>query len=159
MVVCFINTALSRSSAHGRLQFKFQKLRVGGYTEELVLKWFNYPRIRAHPRCKISYQGVPNRLASSLCLCFVEASPTMEKAVPCYIADRLTALLPSFHSIRSSLAVCKFHAAGEERCEQGHRQVCAWTFDTWCRGAQSAPEQLQLCELSGPTFWIHYARI
>ena len=129
MVVFFINTALSRSSAHGRLQFKFQKLRVGGYTEELVLKWFNYPCARTHPRCKISYQGVPNRLASSLCLCFVEASPTMEKAVLCYIADRLAALLPSFHSVRSSLAVCKFHAAGEERCEQGHMDGCVQTFD------------------------------
>ena len=26
------------------------------------------------------------------------------------------------------------------------------TFDAWCRGVQSASEQLQLCELSGPTF-------
>jgi len=26
------------------------------------------------------------------------------------------------------------------------------TFDAWCRGIQSASEQSQLCELSGPTF-------
>ena len=26
------------------------------------------------------------------------------------------------------------------------------TFDAWCHGAQSASEQSQLCELSGPTF-------
>ena len=29
---------------------------------------------------------------------------------------------------------------------------CVRTFDARCRVAQSASEQLQLCELSGPTF-------
>ena len=78
----FCITILSRSSAHGRLQLKRQKLRVGGYTEN-ELKWFNYLRTKAHHRCEVSCQGVPNWLASSLCPCFVEASPTVEKAVLC----------------------------------------------------------------------------
>ena len=52
-------TVLSRASPHGCSQLKCQKLRVGGCTEE-VLKWFNYPHARAHPRCKVGCQGVPN---------------------------------------------------------------------------------------------------
>ena len=40
-----------------------------------------------------THSWVPNRLASSLCPCFVEASPMVEKAVLCYKADRLVALL------------------------------------------------------------------
>ena len=59
----------------------------------------------------------PNRLALSVRLCFVEVSPTVEKAVLCYKADRLVASLPSFCSIQLSLVVHEFHAAGEERCE------------------------------------------
>ena len=55
---------------------------------------------------------------------FVEASPTVEKAVTCYKADRLVASLPSFHSIQSSLAVREFHSAGEECSERDHGQVC-----------------------------------
>ena len=78
----FCITVLSWASAHGRSQLKRQKLRVGGYTEN-ELKWFNYPRTKAHHRCKVSSQGVLNRLASSLCPCFVETSPTVEKAVSC----------------------------------------------------------------------------
>ena len=96
-------------TSHGCPQFKRQKLRVGGYTEK-ELKWFNYLRARAHPACEASCQGVP---ASSLCLYFVEASPTVEKGVSCYKANRLVASLPRFHSIRSSLAVRKICAAGK----------------------------------------------
>ena len=62
------------------LQLKHQKLGVGGYTEEVV-EWFNYPRTSAHLGCEVSCQGVPTQPASSLRLCFVEASPTVEKAV------------------------------------------------------------------------------
>ena len=29
---------------------------------------------------------------------------------------------------------------------------CVQTFDVWCRGTQSTTDQLQLCDLSGPTF-------
>ena len=46
-------TVLSWASAHGRSQLKCQKVRVGGYTEKL-LKWFNYPRARAHPNAKLA---------------------------------------------------------------------------------------------------------
>ena len=94
------DTILSQASAHGRSQLKRQKLRVGGCTEE-VLKWFNYPPAKAHPRCEVSCQGVPNRLASLLRLCFIETSPTVEEAATCYKVDRLIASLPGFpqHSV------------------------------------------------------------
>ena len=64
------------------------------------------------PRCKVSCQGVMNRLALSLRPCFVEASPTVEKAVSCYKVDRLVASLPSCRSVQSSLAVCEFVLQG-----------------------------------------------
>ena len=71
---------------------------------------------------------------------FIEASPTVEKAVSCYKVDWLIVLLLSFRSVQSSLAQCKFRSAGKERCKWRHG---------WCYIAQSASEQLQL---SGPTF-------
>ena len=49
-----------------------------------------------------------NRLAASVCQCFINASLTVEKAVSCYKADRLVASLLSFRSVQSSLAVCEF---------------------------------------------------
>ena len=58
-----------------------------------------------------------------IALCYVEASPTVEKAVSCYKAHRLVALLLSLRSVQSSLAVCKFRAAGKERCKQGHNVI------------------------------------
>ena len=70
---------------------------------------------------KVIYQVALNRLASSLRPCFIEARTTMEKAVTCYKVD-LT--LPSFCCIQLSLAVREFCAAGEERCQRSHRQVC-----------------------------------
>ena len=117
------STVLSQASAHGHSQLKRQNLGVGGYTEK-VLKWFNYPRERAHPDVKLAAMG-PNRLASLVCPCFVEASPTVEKAVSCYKADRLVASLLSLRSIQLSPAVREFRAAREERCKPGHGQVCA----------------------------------
>ena len=93
----------------------------------------------------------PNWLASSVRLCFVKASLTVEKALSCYREDRIVSSLLSFCSVKSSLAVRKFCAAGEERCKRGHRQVCANLW-AWCHGVQSTSEQPQLCELSGPTF-------
>ena len=112
-------TVLSRASAHGCSQLKCQKLRVGGYTEK-VLKWFNYPCARAHPECKVSCQGVPHRR-------FVHAlsRPAQQWRKLC----RATKLTDS-----SSLAVHKFRAAGKERCERGHRRVCAnvWCLMSWC---------------------------
>ena len=50
------STVLSRANAHGHSQLKRQKLRVWGYTEN-VLKWFNYSDARAHPGCKVSCHG------------------------------------------------------------------------------------------------------
>ena len=93
---------------------------------EKEVNWFNnvYPHARAHPRCEVSCQKVPNRLASSLRPCFVEASPTVRKAVSCYKADQLLASLPSFRSVQSSLAVHKFYAAVEECCKRGHGRMC-----------------------------------
>ena len=77
MITC-IHTVLSRASARGPSQLKRQKLGAGGYAE----KKLNYFRARAHPGCEVSCQGVPNRpLALSLHPCFIEASPTVEKAV------------------------------------------------------------------------------
>ena len=92
---------------------------------------------RAHSGCKVSYQGVPNQLASSLRLCFIKASPIVKKAILCYNVDRLVASLPGFCSIQSSLAVHKFHAAGEECCEQFKAtDGCVQIFDAcmmlWC---------------------------
>ena len=49
-------TVLFRASAHGRSQLKRQNLGMGSYTEK-VLKWFNYPQARAHPRCEVGSHG------------------------------------------------------------------------------------------------------
>ena len=120
-------TVLSRASAHGRSQLKLQKMRMGGYTEK-ELQWFNYPRARAHPGCEVSCQRVPNRLASSLRPCFVKASPKIEKAVSCYKADRLVAPLPSFRSVRSSLAYANFVLQGKNAANEA-TDGCVRTFD------------------------------
>ena len=82
------------------------------------------------PRMGSKLPGCMYRIVAS---CFVEASPTVEKAVSCYKADRLVASLPSFRSVQLSLAVRKFCAAGKERCERGHGQACAnlWCLMSW----------------------------
>ena len=104
------------------------------------------------PYAKLTAMGL-NGLASSVRPWFIKASPTVEKAVSCYKADQLVASLLSFRTVQSWLAVHEFCAAGEERCKWGHGDIdgCVQTFDAWCRVTQSASEQLQLCELSGPT--------
>ena len=108
---------------YGRSQLKRQKLRVGGYTEATI------PAQGSTPDAKLAaMQGVPNRLASSLRPCFVEASLTVEKTVSCYKADRLVASLTSFRSVRSSLAVRKFCAAGEDAANEA-ADGCVQTFD------------------------------
>ena len=77
------------------------------------------------PGCKVSCQGVTNRLALSLHPYFVEASPIVEKATSCYKVGSLIASFPSFRSVQLSLAVCEFvlqrkNAANKatERCIQ-----------------------------------------
>ena len=91
----------------------------------------------AHPGCNIRCQGVPNRLALLLHSCFIEASPTVEKAVTCYEVNRLVASLPQ-HSvvICSTQSLCCRGSTLRMRPQTG---VCE-------------PEQSQQCELSGPTF-------
>ena len=42
--------------AHGCSQFKHHKLKVGGYTEE-VLEWFDYPCASAHPGYEVNLPG------------------------------------------------------------------------------------------------------
>ena len=117
-------TVLSRVSTHGCSQLKHQNLRVGGYTEK-VLKQINYISMQGPtPDAKLDAMG-PNRLASFIRPCFIEASPTVEKKVSCYRADQLVASLLNFCSVEPSLVVRKFHDAGEEHCERGHGQVCA----------------------------------
>ena len=75
-------TVLSRTRAHGHSQFKHQKLRVSGYTKE-VFEWSNYLHASTHSGCEVSCQGVPNRPASSVHPCFVEASLMVENTVSC----------------------------------------------------------------------------
>ena len=113
-----------------------------------VLNGSTIPTQGPIPDAKLAAMG-PNQLASSVRLWFVEASPTVEKAVSCYKADWLVASMLSFHSIQSSLTVRESCVAGEEHCKRGYKLVCA---NFWCHGTQSASEQSQLCELSGPTF-------
>ena len=60
------------------------------------------------PDAKLPARGYQCRLALSLRPCFLEASPTVEKAVSCYKADQLVASLQSFVSTQSLLAVRKF---------------------------------------------------
>ena len=65
------NTALSQANTHGRLQLKHQNLRVARCTEDVLnmVQLFLY------------------QTSSRLCPCFVEASPTVGKAVLCQKAD------------------------------------------------------------------------
>ena len=53
------------------------KMRVASYTKQM-LECSNYLHASAHPGWEVRCQGVPNRPASSLRPCFVEASPTVE---------------------------------------------------------------------------------
>ena len=94
---------------------------------------------KSPPRMR-SWLPWANRLASSVRPWFVEASPTVEKAVSCYKADRLVALLLSFRSVQSSPAAREFHATKNTANQAMDRCV-----RTWCHGAS------ELCELSGFT--------
>ena len=88
-------------------------------------RWFSNSPARAYPRCEVSCQGVPNRLASLLRPCFVKANLTVEKAVTCYNANQLVySSLPSFCSIQSLLAVHKLRAAGKNTANKAMEGVC-----------------------------------
>ena len=93
-------------------------------TQRKCLNGSTIPEQGPTPDVKLAAMG-PNRFASLVRPCFVEASPTVEKAVWCYKVDQLVASLLSFHSVQSSPAVREFRAAREERCEHCHGQVCA----------------------------------
>ena len=126
---------MSRASAYGRSQLKRQKLRVGGYTEGLTI-----PAQGPTPDAKLAaMQGVPNRLASSLRPCFVEASLTVEKAVSCYKADWLVASLPIFVAFGRCLQYANFVLQGKNAVNEATVR-CVQTFDVWRRGTQSASE-------------------
>ena len=118
----FSYTVLSRANAHGRSQLKRQNLGWA-VTRKKCLNRSNYFRARAHPGYEVGSHGPePTCIDGSS---FVKATPTVEKAVSGYKADRLVASLLSFRSVQSSPAVREFRAAGEKRCGPGHGQVCA----------------------------------
>ena len=127
---------LSRASAHGRSQLKRQNLGVGSYTEKVV-KWFNYPQAKAHPRCEASCH-VAELNSLLVCLYFVEASPTAEKTVSCYKADWLVASLLSFRSIQSSslsrrLQYVNFMLQGRNTANEAMDRC----VQTWCRAPKA----------------------
>ena len=63
------------------------------------------------PDAKLAAMGL-NRLASSVRPWFVEACPTVEKAVSYYKADQLVASMLSFRSVQSLLPVWEFACHG-----------------------------------------------
>ena len=79
---------------------------------EEVLEWFNHPHASAHPRCAVTYQGLPNRPALSLRPCFVKASAMVEK---------VTIMLES--KLTRSLVANNCHLQYEnfvQHCKQGY---------------------------------------
>ena len=79
------------------------------------------------PDAKLDAMG-PNRLASFVHPCFVEASPTVEKNVSCYRVDRLVASLLNLRSVQSLLAVRKFHNEGKNAANEAMER-CVQSFD------------------------------
>ena len=77
------------TSSKFRTEKKFHSLNfrlLKFYAKFCTIRKFpaiRYLHASSHPGCKVSCQGVPNRLTSLLCPCFIEASPTMENAVLC----------------------------------------------------------------------------
>ena len=60
------------------------------------------------------------------------------------------ALLPSSATLCRCFQYTNFVLQGKNVVNKA-TDGCVRTFDTWCRVVQSAPEQSQLCELSGPS--------
>ena len=117
------------------------KLKVDSYTEK-VLKWFNYPCTKAHPGCK---NGTKSTCIISLSVLRRDQPDSGEG---CIVLQRLVASLLSFCTFSHCLQYANIVLQGKNEA----KDRCVWTFDVWCHGTQSASEQLQLCELSGPTF-------
>ena len=81
-------------------------------TQRRCLNGSTIPAQGPTPDAKLAAMG-QNQLASSVHPCFIEASPTVEKAISCCKADWLIASLLSFLCIQLSLAVRKFRAGGK----------------------------------------------
>ena len=72
---------------------------------------------------KLAAMGL-NWLASSVCFCFIKASPTVEKAISCYKADRLVASLQSFHTSSRRLQYANFVLQGRTLQTRPWKGVC-----------------------------------
>ena len=138
-------TVLSRASAHGPSQLKHQNLRMGSHTEKClngsIIPVQATTQMRTKWTCIVGLsvlrQGQPDSGEGCIML-----------------QSGLTrSLLAKFPHIQSSLAVdyTNFVLQGKNTMNKA-MDTGVWTFDAWCCGAQSASEQSQLCELSGPTF-------
>ena len=125
-MMCFLFCVVPYCPQQALTSARGSSTKIWGWpvTWRKILNGSTIPMQGATPDAKLAVMG-PNRLASSVRPRFIEASPIVEKAISCYKADQLVASLLSFCSVQSSLAVCKFRAAREERCEPGHGKVCA----------------------------------
>ena len=107
-----------------------------------VVTWRTIPMQGPTLDAKLAAMGL-NGLALLVRPWFVEASPTVEKAV-------------SWQSGPTRSLVAKFPQCSIVTCSIGKNVAneatdgCVRTFGTWCRVVQNASEQLQLCELSVP---------
>ena len=114
-----------------------------GVTRRTHLNGSTIPTQGPTPDTKLAAMGL-NGLPSSVRPWFVEASPTVEKAVSCYKSGPTHSLVAKF--LQHSVVTCSTWIS----CCRGRtlQTGCVRTFDAWCRVAQSASELLQLCELS-----------
>ena len=82
--------------------------------------------VKLCPGCEVRCQEVPNQHASSLRQCFVEATPTVEKALSSIVLESgPTRSLVAELLQRLSLALLEFRAAREERYGRGYGLVRA----------------------------------
>ena len=140
---------LSQASTHGHSQLKHQNSRVGSYTEK-VLKWFNYPRARVHPGWEVSCHGTKSTcIAGSSVLHW--GQPDSGESCIVLQSGPTRSLIAEFPHVKLSLEYTNFVLQWKNAANEA-TNGCMRTFDAWCRGAQSASEQSQLRELSGPTF-------
>ena len=107
---------------HGCLQLKYQKLRMGGYTEE-VFEWSNCLHASAHPEYEVSYQGI---------ICIV-TTPVLRPGQP----DRKRCIMlesgPT-HSLVAKLYTSFVVCSTWILCHKwGYGQVCAkhWCWMSW----------------------------
>ena len=113
---------MSRASAHGYSQLKHQKLKVGGYTKEVL----ECVCATTHPGRKVGCQGP----GGTELTCIV-ASPALHQGQPssgkrCIMLESgLTRSLAAKLLQHLSLAVCKFRVAITKNTnKRGYRRVC-----------------------------------